>query len=154
MHLSLVALEEYKPSVCKKCCRIIEPTLEDFQCGFRPGRRTADQIFILQQVFQISFGVCQRCLRMFCRPQESIRPGLSRKLQKVLREYGVDGRLLLADKSLYYCAEVRDLCRRSWIITVHHGCWIPTAVCAVVTPLHVFYELDRLSRLSWLRKYQ
>ena len=50
-------------------------------------------------------GVCQKRLHMFCRPRESIRPDSSWKALGVLREYGVDGRLLLAVKSLYSCSE-------------------------------------------------
>jgi len=50
--------------------------------------------------------VHQRRLHMHCRPRESIWPGSSWKALEVLREYGVDGRLLLAVKSLYSCSEV------------------------------------------------
>jgi len=38
---------------------------------------------------------------MLCRPRESIWPGPCEKLWGVLREHGVDGRLLLAVKSLW-----------------------------------------------------
>jgi len=44
---------------------------------------------------------------MFCRSLEKIRLGPSKKLWDVLREYGVDGPLLLAVKLLYFCSEVR-----------------------------------------------
>jgi len=65
-------------SALKKCLEIIESKLEDTQCGFRSGRRTTDQSFTLQQIFdKYILAVCQRCLHMFCRPQESIRPGPS-----------------------------------------------------------------------------
>jgi len=44
---------------------------------------------------------------MLCRPRESIYGRVLRnKLWGVLREYGVDDRLLLAVKSLYSCSEV------------------------------------------------
>ena len=32
----------------RKCLEIVESKLEDGQCGFRPGRKTADQIFTLK----------------------------------------------------------------------------------------------------------
>jgi len=31
---------------------------------------------------------------------------------------------------------------------VHHDCWTPTSLCAVVTPLHILYEMDRQPQLS------
>jgi len=39
----------------KKCCGIIEPKLDDTQCGFRRDRSTTDQIYILQQFFEKSW---------------------------------------------------------------------------------------------------
>jgi len=54
----------------------------------------------------LHLGVCQRRSHMFCQPRESIRPGYSSKTLGVLREHGVDDRLLLAVKSLYPCSEV------------------------------------------------
>ena len=37
----------------KTCHEIIEPKLNDTRCGLRPGRSTTDQIFTLQQIFEI-----------------------------------------------------------------------------------------------------
>ena len=79
-------------------------------------------------------GVCQKRLHMFCRPRESIRPDSSWKALGVLREYGVDGRLLLAVKSLYSCSEVcvhvRKVKSRPFTVGVglRQGC--------VLSPLH------------------
>ena len=39
----------------KTCHEIIEPKLNDTQCGLRPGRSTTDQIFPLQQIFEKSW---------------------------------------------------------------------------------------------------
>jgi len=47
----------------------------------------------------------------------------------VLRDYGVDGRQLLAVKSLYSCSEVCIRVGGSQITIIHRGCWTPTRVC-------------------------
>ena len=36
----------------------------------------------------------------------------------------------------------------TWITIVHHYCWIPTSLCAVATPLHILYEMDRQQQPS------
>ena len=42
----------YAKCLEKRCREIVEPQLQDAQCGFRPGRFTMDQIFSFQQVFE------------------------------------------------------------------------------------------------------
>jgi len=62
--------------------------------------------------FREILGVCQRRLHIFCWPRESTQPCLSRKkLWGVLREYGVDDRLLLVVKSRNSCSEGLCPCR-------------------------------------------
>ena len=58
-----------------------------------------DQIFTLQQTFKEfwKYANCKKRLKVFCQPRESIRPSSS----WVLREYSVDGCLLLTVKLLY-----------------------------------------------------
>ena len=53
-YISLLSLPEKVYAKCleKKCREIVEPQLQDAQCGFRPARSTMDQIFALQQVFE------------------------------------------------------------------------------------------------------
>ena len=36
----------------RKCRMMVEPNIQDTQCGFRPGRGTTDQLFTLRQVFE------------------------------------------------------------------------------------------------------
>ena len=38
----------------KRCREIVEPQLQDAQCGYCPGRSIMDQVFTLQQVFEKS----------------------------------------------------------------------------------------------------
>jgi len=75
----------------------MEPKLDDTQSGFRRGRSTTEQISTLQQIFKKSWEHAHvyRCVvelgKVYGRvPRE--------KLWEVLREYGVDGCLLLAVK--------------------------------------------------------
>ena len=48
--ISLLSLpgKVYAKCLERKCREIVESKLEDGQCGFRPGRSTADQIFTLK----------------------------------------------------------------------------------------------------------
>jgi len=76
--------------------KIIEPKLDDTQCGFRRCRSTADQICALQQIFD----KCWEIPKLTC--FVDLGKGYNRvpreKLWGVLVEYGVDGCLLLAFK--------------------------------------------------------
>ena len=47
--------------------QIVEPTLEDGQCGFRPGRSTTDQIFTLKQIFEKSWKYAKYLIACVCR---------------------------------------------------------------------------------------
>jgi len=50
----LFALSPRK-SVCQDAAKIIEPELDDTQCGLRRGRSTTEQISTLQQIFKKSW---------------------------------------------------------------------------------------------------
>ena len=54
--ISLLSLpgKVYAKCLEKRCREIVEPQLQDAQCGFCPGRSTMDQIFAFQQVFEKS----------------------------------------------------------------------------------------------------
>jgi len=70
-----------RKSVCQDATRIIEPKLDDTQCGFHRGRSSlsiTEQISTLQQIWDI-LGAWQRHMHMFCRPRENIWPGSSWK---------------------------------------------------------------------------
>jgi len=60
----------------------------------------------------------------------------------VLREYGVDGRLLLAVNLLHSCSEDCVRVDGVKITTVHRCCWTPTR-CVLSPLLFIVYELDR-----------
>jgi len=44
-----------RKSVCQDVAKIIEPKLDNTQCGFRRGRSTIDQSLTLQQIFEKSW---------------------------------------------------------------------------------------------------
>jgi len=96
--LSLAFLEKYMPRVLKKCRKIIEPELEDTQCGFRPSHSFAYQIFTLQQIFEKSweYAKSKDVYACFVDIKKHCDRVLHEKLRNVLREYDVDGRLWLA----------------------------------------------------------
>ena len=52
-YLHLASLEKCMPSALRKAYHeVIQPKLEDTQCGFWPGRSTTDQTFALQRIFE------------------------------------------------------------------------------------------------------
>ena len=85
---------------------IIEPKLNDTQCGLRPGRSTTDQIFTLQQIFEIPWKYANDVYTCFGDLEKAYHRVTREKLSGVFRENGVDDRQLLAIKSLYPCSEV------------------------------------------------
>ena len=84
----------------------MEPKLEDGQCGFRPGRSTTDQIFILKQIFEKSWEQCKDPFAYFVYLEKAYDRVPPDKLWKVLQEYGGMGQLLRAIKSFYCRPEV------------------------------------------------
>ena len=85
--------------------KINKPKLEDAQCGFILAV-TLQTNFTLRQIFEKSWDY----IKYFCTCFVDLEKAYARlpreKLWGVLQEYGVDGRLLLACRSLYSCSEV------------------------------------------------
>ena len=84
----------------------MESKLEDGQCGFRPGHSNTDQIFMLSQIFEKSWEYGKELFACFVDLKKAYDRVSRDKLWKVLREYGVDSKLLRAIKSFYCLAEV------------------------------------------------
>jgi len=105
-HISLLSLTgKVRANALKKCREIIERKQDDTQCGFCPGCSTTDQIFTLQQIFEKSWEYAKDVYTPFVDHEKAYDRLPREKLLEVLREYGVDGRLLLAAKSLDSCSE-------------------------------------------------
>ena len=101
--ISLLSLpgKVYAKCLEKRCREIVESKLEDAQCGFRPGRCTMDQIFALQQIFEKSWEYAKDVYACFVDLEKAYDRVPRDKLWAVLLEYGVNGQLLSAIKSLY-----------------------------------------------------
>ena len=110
---------------------IVEPRIEEEQCGFRPGRGTTDQLFTLAGVlegaweYNLPFHMCF----------VDLEKAYDRVPWGVLREYGMRGSLLRAIQSLYSQSEscVRVLGSKLDLLQVSVGppglCLIPNPVC-------------------------
>ena len=105
---------------------------------------------IIKHCLLEKLGVCQRCLHLFCRPRESAFQIPWEKFWRVLQQYGVDGRLLLAVTSLYSCSELWSLCprrRSSQPFTVCVGLKQVCVQSPIISTIYL-YELDRQSQPS------
>ncbi|TWW80160.1 hypothetical protein D4764_10G0011900 [Takifugu flavidus] len=81
--------------------QIVEPRIQEEQCGFRPGRGTVDQLYTLSRVFEGAWEFAQpvhMCFVDFEKAFDRVPRGV---LWGVLREYGVLGPLIWAVRSLY-----------------------------------------------------
>ena len=106
--ISLISVpgKVYAKCLEKKCREIVEPKLTDAQCGFRPGRSTMDQIFALQQIFEKSWEYAKEVNACFVDLEKAYDRIPRDKLWAVLLQYGIDGQLLTAIKSLYMHSEI------------------------------------------------
>ena len=106
--ISLLSLPEKVYAKCleRKCREIAESKLEDDQRGFRPGRSTTDQIFILKQIFEKSLELGKDLFACFVDLEKAYDRVPRDKHWKVLQEYGVNGQMLRAIKSFYSRSKV------------------------------------------------
>ena len=106
--ISLLSLpgKVYAKCLERKCREIVKSKLEDGQCSFRPGRSTTDQIFTVKQIFEKSWEYGKDLFVCFVDLEKAYDRVPRDKLWKVLQEYGVNGQLLRAIKSLYCRPEV------------------------------------------------
>ena len=102
--ISLLILPEkvYAKYLERKCREIVEPRLENGQCGFRPGRSTTNQTFTLRQIFEKSWKYAKDVFTCFV----DLEKAYDRDFWRMLQEYGIDEHLLMTMKSLYCQPEV------------------------------------------------
>jgi len=124
---------------------IVEPQLQEEQCGFCPGHGTVDQLFTLAGLLGgwEGMGDCPSSLHVLCGFGEGHAP---RIMWGILREYGVPGPLVRAIRSLYKQSEsyVHILGTKSSTFSVgvglRHGC--------PLSPTLFVNFMDRISRRS------
>ncbi|KAK7884420.1 hypothetical protein WMY93_027543 [Mugilogobius chulae] len=80
---------------------IVEPRMQEEQCGFRPGRGTLDQLYTLHRVLEGSWEFAQPVHMCFVDLEKAFDRVPRGVLWGVLREYGIRGPLLRAVRSLY-----------------------------------------------------
>ncbi|KAI3367252.1 hypothetical protein L3Q82_008304 [Scortum barcoo] len=80
---------------------IVDPRIQEEQCGFRPGRGTVDQLYTLRRVLEGLWEFAQPVHMCFVDLEKAFDRVPRGILWGVLREYGVRGPLLRAVRSLY-----------------------------------------------------
>ena len=125
---------------------IVEPRIQEEQCGFRPSRRTSDQLYTLHRVLEGSWEFAQPVHMCFVDLEKAFDRVPCGILWEVLQEYGVGGPLLRAVWSLY--DRSRSLVciagSKSSLFPVHVGLW---QGCPLSPVLFIIF-MNRISRLS------
>ncbi|TWW56043.1 hypothetical protein D4764_08G0000300 [Takifugu flavidus] len=85
----------------KRIRLIVEPLIEEEQCGFLPSRGTTDQLFTLAGVLDGGWEFAQPVHMCFVDLEKAYDRVPRSVLWGVLREYGVEGPLIRAVQSLY-----------------------------------------------------
>ncbi len=122
---------------------IVEPRIQEEQCGFRPGRGTLDQLYTLSRVLEGSWEFAQPIHMDLEKAFDCVPRGI---LWRVLREYGVRCPLLRAVRSLYDRSRslVRIAGSKSDLFPVHVGL---RQGCPLSPVLFIIF-MDRISRSS------
>ena len=125
---------------------IVEPRIQEEQCGFRPGRGTLDQLYTLSRVLEGSWEFAQPVHMCFVDLEKAFDRVPRDILWRVLREYGVGGSLLRAVRSLYDRSKslVRIAGSKSDLFPVHVGL---RQGCPLSPVLFIIF-MDRISRRS------
>ncbi|KAK7896322.1 hypothetical protein WMY93_021647 [Mugilogobius chulae] len=125
---------------------MVEPRIQEEQCGFRPGRGTLDQLYTLHRVLEGSWEFAQPVHMCFVDLEKAFDRVPRGVLWGVLREYGVRGPLLRAVRSLYDRSRscVRIAGSKSDLFPVHVGL---RQGCPLSPVLFIVF-MDRISRRS------
>ena len=127
-----------------KCQTIVEAKIQDTQRGFRPGRGTTDQLFILRQVFEKAWKFVKPVYIAFIGLEKAYDRVPRHLLWSVLKEYGINGHLLAVIRSLYNDCKSRGRINGSKSnsfrvrVGLRQGC--------VFSPLLFIISMNRIAR--------
>ncbi|KAK3520218.1 hypothetical protein QTP70_019360 [Hemibagrus guttatus] len=125
---------------------LVEPRIQEEQCGFRPSRGTLDQLYTLHRVLEGSWEFAQPVHMCFVDLEKAFDRVPRGILWEVLWEYGVRGPLLRAVRSLYNRSRslVHIASCKSDLFPVHVGL---RQGCPLSPVLFIVF-MDRISRRS------
>ncbi|KAK3549912.1 hypothetical protein QTP86_015528 [Hemibagrus guttatus] len=125
---------------------LIEPQIQEEQCGFRPGCGTLYQLYTLHRVLEGSWEFAQPVHMCFVDLEKAFDCVPRGILWEVLWEYGVHGPLLRAVQSLYNRSRslVRIASCKSDLFPVHVG----LRQSCPLSPVLFIVFMDRISRRS------
>ncbi|KAK3516631.1 hypothetical protein QTP70_022033 [Hemibagrus guttatus] len=125
---------------------LVEPRIQEEQCGFRPSRGTLHQLYTLHRVLEGSWEFAQPVHMCFVDLEKAFDCVPRGILWEVLWEYGVRGPLLRAVWSLYNRSRslVRIASCKSDLFPVHVGL---RQGCPLSPVLFIVF-MDRISRRS------
>ncbi|KAK3526552.1 hypothetical protein QTP70_030692 [Hemibagrus guttatus] len=125
---------------------LVEPQIQEDQCGFRPSHGTLDQLYTLHRVLQGSWEFVKPVHMCFVDLEKAFDRVPHGILWEVLWEYGVCGPLLRAVRSLYNRSKslVRIASCKSDLFPVHVGL---RQGCPLSPVLFIVF-MDRISRRS------
>jgi hypothetical protein len=134
----------YAKIIERRCRPIVEAQIQDEQSGFRAGRSTTDQLFTLHQLLEKSWAFGKEVYLCFVDLEKAYDRVPRGKLWECLQEYGIDGQLLRAIKSLYSdcksCVRIAGKLSEQFNVScgLRQGC--------VLSPLLFIVYMDRVMR--------
>ncbi|KAI3357887.1 hypothetical protein L3Q82_016268 [Scortum barcoo] len=121
---------------------IVDPWIQEEQCGFRPGRGTLDQLYTLHRVLEGLWEFAQPVHMCFVDLEKAFDRVPRGILWGVLCEYGVRGPLLRAVRSLYDRSRSLVRIAGSKSDLFPSTCWTPAGLPFVTGPVHNLYGQD------------